>query len=81
MSSNGSSFSISSCLISGCSDLSSDKASLAKLLVGFWSGVLLVLFDGRTAIPLFETWPLYIFSNQSSVSYRVHEKERKEIKR
>ena len=54
---NGSS-SISSCLIWGCSDLSSDKASLAKLLVDFWSGVLLVLFEGNTAIPLFETWPL-----------------------
>ena len=53
-SSGASSVSKFSSLISGCSALSSDKASSAKL--GFLtSGILLVLFDGRMATPLFET--------------------------
>ena len=51
-----SSFSKFSSFISGCSAFSSDNASLAKLLCSgfFASGILLVLFDGKIATPLFE---------------------------
>ena len=53
-SSGASSVSRFSSLISGCSAFNSYKASSAKL--GFLtSGVLLVLFEGSMAIPLFET--------------------------
>ena len=52
-SSGASSVSKFSSLISGCSAFNSDNASSAKL--GFLtSGILLVLFDGRIATPLFE---------------------------
>ena len=62
-----SSFSKFSSLISGCSDFNSDKASSAKL--GFLtSGILLVLFEGKIATPLFEIWPLYKSSKSSLVS-------------
>ena len=45
----------------------SSATASAKLISAsfFTSGIFLVLFDGRMAIPLFEIWPLYKLSKSS----------------